>query len=82
MDMEYSILVDFYQKIEETKSRIAMTDLLVALFKKTPREVVYLTQGKLRPDYEGIELGIAEKLTMRALAMALGLSIKDIERES
>jgi len=85
MDMEYSILVDFYQKIEETTSRIAMTDLLVALFKKTPREVidkvVYLTQGKLRPDYEGIELGIAEKLTMRALAMALGLSIKDIERE-
>ena len=31
-------------------------------------------QGKLRPDYEGVELGIAEKLALRALATASGQS--------
>ncbi len=84
-DLEYSILAEFYQKIEETTSRIAMTDLLVALFKKTPSDVIdkviYLTQGKLRPDYEGVELGIAERLMMRALALSLGTSVKEIENE-
>ena len=85
MDLEYSVLADVYEKIEATTGRIAMTEYLVALFKKTPPEVVdkvvYLTQGKLYPDYVGIELGIAEKLAMRALALALGTGVGEIERE-
>ncbi len=85
MDLEYSVLADVYEKIEATTGRIAMTEYLVALFKKTPPEVVdkvvYLTQGKLYPDYVGIEFGIAEKLAMRALALALGIGVGEIERE-
>jgi len=85
MDLEYSFLADTYEKIEATTSRTAMTDYLVVLFSKTPPEVidkvVYLTQGKLYPDYIGIELGIAEKMAMRALATAIGVSIKVIEQE-
>ncbi|HDI31318.1 MAG TPA: ATP-dependent DNA ligase [Thermofilum sp.] len=85
MDLEYSVLADFYEKIEKTSSRLAMTDHLVALLKKTPTEiidkVIYLTQGKLRPDYEGIELGVAEKLALRAVAQALGVNIKRAEEE-
>ena len=73
MDLEYSFLADTYEKIEKITGRIAMTEYLVNLFSKTPSEiidkVVYLTQGKLYPDYVGIELGIAEKLAMRALAI-------------
>ena len=85
MDLEYSFLADTYEKIEKITSRIAMTEYLVNLFSKTPSEiidkVVYLTQGKLHPDYVGIELGIAEKLAMRALAIAVGVSISTIEAE-
>ncbi len=85
MDLEYSLLADTYEKIEATTSRTAMTDYLVVLFSKTPPEVidkvVYLTQGKLYPDYVGVELGIAEKLAMRALAMAIGVSVSLIEKE-
>ncbi|RLE51683.1 MAG: ATP-dependent DNA ligase [Candidatus Methanomethylicota archaeon] len=83
--MEYSVIVDVYEKIEATTKRLEMTDLLVSLLSKTPKEiidkVIYLTQGKLYPDYVGIELGIAEKLAMRALAIASGLSLKEIENE-
>src|SRR5438093_3809618 len=54
-----------------------MTELLVGLLRMTPREdlekVVYLTQGRIHPDYEGIELGLAEKMVMRVLTHATGL---------
>ncbi|MEM0232793.1 MAG: ATP-dependent DNA ligase [Candidatus Nezhaarchaeales archaeon] len=83
--MEYSILVTFYEKIESTTKRLEMTDLLVTLFKKTPPtiidKVVYLTQGRLYPEYVGIELGVAEKLALRALSMATGLSLEELEAE-
>ena len=49
-----------------------MTEILSSLFRDTPKSdlpiLAYLMQGKLRPDYEGVELGIAEKLALRALA--------------
>ena len=53
--------------------------------KKTPHEViskiVYLIQGKLRPDFEGVELGVAEKLAIRAISKSSGIAIKKIEEE-
>jgi DNA ligase-1 len=82
-DLDYSLLVGFYEKIEATSSRLAMTDLLVALFKGTPPEVidklVYLTRGTLGPDYAAPELGVAEKLALRAVVQALGLGVKEVE---
>ena len=76
--MDYAIIADAYEKIEATAKRLEMTDLLVELLKKTPRDiiarVVYLTQGKLYPDFMGIEMGVAEKLAIKALARASGQS--------
>jgi DNA ligase-1 len=74
--MDYAVIADAYEKIEATTKRLEMTDLLVELLKKTPKEViskvVYLTQGKLYPDFMGIEIGIAEKLAIKALVRASG----------
>ena len=68
--------------MEKTASRIALTNYLVDLFSRTPAEiidkVVYLIQGKLRPDYEGVELGIAEKMALRALSISSGKKISSI----
>jgi len=62
-----------------------MTDYLVELFKKTPKnlidKVVYLTQGKLYPDFMGIEIGIAEKLAIKAVARAAGRKMQEIEND-
>ncbi len=81
--MRYSLIADGYGKIEATTKRLEMTDLLVTLLKQTPKDlidkVVYLTQGKLYPDFVGIEIGIAEKLAIRAVAKAAGYSEKEIE---
>ena len=83
--MEFSILADSFNKMESTRKRLELTQYLVELFEKTPHEViskiVYLLQGKLRPDFEGIELGVAEKLAMRAISKSSGIPIKKIEEE-
>ena len=71
--------------MEETPKRLELTKLLVDLFEKTPQEliskIVYLIQGKLRPDFEGIELGIGEKLAIRAISKSSGIPIKRIEED-
>ncbi|MCV0392467.1 MAG: ATP-dependent DNA ligase [Nitrosopumilus sp.] len=83
--MEFSILADSFFKMESTAKRLELTKILVELFEKTPHNViskiVYLLQGKLRPDFEGIELGVAEKLAIRAIAKSSGIQIKKIEDE-
>ena len=80
--MLYSKVVEAYEKIEATTKRLEMTDLLIQLFKQTPKDeidrLVYLTQGKVHPDYMGIELGLAEKLVIRVLAQATGLSEDEV----
>ncbi|TMI52916.1 ATP-dependent DNA ligase [Candidatus Bathyarchaeota archaeon] len=74
--MLYSRIVETYAKIEATTKRLEITRLLVELIDDTPQSiidrVVYLTQGKLYPDFLGIELGVAEKLLFRALATVTG----------
>ncbi len=82
--MRYAVLVDAYEKLEATTKRLEMTDLLVSLFHEVPQDelerVVYLTRGRVFPDYAGIELGLAEKLAIRAIAQASGDREEDIER--
>lgn len=85
--MRYSKLAEAYEDLESTTKRLAMTDILVRLFKETPVDVIdkviYLTQGKLHPDWMGLpELGLAEKMAARAIAVASGRESKDVLRES
>lgn len=83
--MEFAVLAESFNKMESTRKRLELTQFLVELFEKTPHDViskiVYLIQGKLRPDFEGIELGVAEKLTIRAISKSSGIPIKKIEDE-
>jgi len=83
--VRYSSIADAYEKIEATTKRLEMTDYLVEILKETPTnlidKVVYLTQGKLYPDFVGIEIGIAEKLAIRTVARAAGHREKDIEAD-
>jgi DNA ligase-1 len=74
--LHYSRLVDAYESISKTTKRLEITSLLVELLKQTPAsiidKVVYLTEGKLYPDYLGIEIGIAEKLAIKCISAVVG----------
>jgi len=69
--------------MENTSKRIELTNILDELLKKTPKKIipniVYLLQGIIRPNFEGVELGVAEKLAIRAISKSSGLPIKKIE---
>ena len=81
--MNYASVADAYEGIEATTKRLEMTDLLVKLLRSTPKQeinkIVYLTQGKIYPDFVGVEIGVAEKLALKALARASGRTEKEIE---
>jgi DNA ligase-1 len=83
--VDYAVIADAYDKIEATTKRLEMTDLLVGLLKNTPKDViakvVYLTQGKIYADFVGLEIGVAEKLAIKALARASGRRQKEIEED-
>lgn len=85
MTMRFIELANSYEVIEATPSRTLMTYHLVDLLKKTPSDiidkVVYLTEGKLYPAFFGIELGMAEKMALRSLSSATGMSQDKIENE-
>lgn len=69
-------LAQYFQKIEETRSRIVMTQMLADLFEKAgPDEIgkiCCLLQGRVVPLYEALEFGIADKFVIRAIAQAYG----------
>ncbi len=83
--MKFSLVADTLGYMENTTKRLELTQHLVDLFKITPPDiiskVIYLLQGKLRPDHEGVEIGIAEKIAIKALSKSSAISIKKIEEE-
>jgi len=82
--MLYSTLVETYEKLEATTKRLEMTDILAELLAEaTPDElekVIYLTQGKIHPDWTGEpEIGMAEKMVIETIVKATGLKKEKVE---
>ena len=77
------MLAGAFDRMTKTTSRIELTNILVEVFKKTPVELVsrvaYLTQGKLYPDFAGIEIGMAEKTAIKALEKSYAAESKKIK---
>ncbi len=83
--MDYSIIADAYSRLENTPKRLEMMDILAELFISTPKEdlakVVYLSQGKIGPDFSGLELGLADKLALKAVAFTTGQPEIELEQK-
>jgi len=59
-----------------------LIDRLAALLAETPQEllptVCYLCQGLVAPEFAGVDLGLAEKLALRAVATATGIEPEQV----
>jgi len=81
--MYFSEFAEALAKLSETTKRLEMIDILANLFRKTDKnlidKIVYMIQGKIHPDYVGIEIGIAEKLAARAISSVSGASVEKVE---
>ncbi len=83
--MDFLAIAEIFEDMHKTNSRLVLIDHLVTLFKKTPvntiKKIIYLLQGNLSPASEGIELGLGEKLTIKAIAESTGISVKEVEEK-
>ena len=83
--MKFSQLVSSFEQIELTSKRLEIFSILANLFKAVERseidKVVYLLQGELLPPFHGIDIGIAEKYLLRAIAKCCSLEGDDLLKE-
>ncbi|MGP8110713.1 MAG: ATP-dependent DNA ligase [Thermoplasmata archaeon] len=84
--MQFADLAAAYERLEATPKRLEMRTILAELFRPLRSvelaEVVYLSQGQLRPEYEGVELGVADSLARRAVALATGTAEAVVARQT
>ncbi len=80
--MKYEIVAEAYHDLEEVSSRLALIDRLAALVAQTPAgllpTVCYLCQGLIAPEFAGVDLGLAEKMAVRAVAAATGVDAEQV----
>ncbi len=76
--MKFQVVSETFQTIEQTSSRLEMTQLLADLFKKaTPDEaeiISYFSLGELYPPYKNLQFNIAEKLMIPVVARLLDIA--------
>ena len=74
--MRYLIVAEAYRDLEQATGRLVLTERLAALLAQTPAEllptVCYLCQGLIAPEFAGVDLGLAEKMAVRAVGAATG----------
>jgi DNA ligase-1 len=74
--VKYETVAEAYRDLEQATGRLALTERLAALLAGTPDEllptVCYLCQGLIAPEFAGVDLGLAEKLAVRAVATTTG----------
>lgn len=74
--MKFSKLTEYFEKLENTSSRLSLIDILSDLFKHTDKDeidkIIYLTQGRIAPFFAPVEIGMADKTVASAVAIAYG----------
>ncbi len=81
--MDFADIASTFDRLESTSARLEMTDILAEFFGRCPadelRSIIYLSQGKLHPDFYGVELGMADKLVLKAISLTSGKPDSTVE---
>ena len=83
--MEFAKLSQYFEKLEQTSSRLALIAILSELFRsiESPDEVekvCYLVQGRVAPFFVALEMGMAEKTVAKAIAIAYNTSQEQVSK--
>jgi len=83
--MDYKRLTACYEAIDKTTKRLQKTAVIVELLKElSPKEypaVLLLLQGRIFPVWSQQKIGMAAKLVAKAISIATGMTIEEIEQE-
>ena len=82
--MYFETLAETFERLEATSSRLTLTSILATMLKKADPDdidkVIYFIQGELLPSWYGEpEIGISEKLLIKAISLATGVSESEVE---
>ncbi len=79
--MKYSVLVGVYERLEATTKRLEKTFVLSEFLKTADDldKVMLLVQGKLFPNWDQRELGMAARLLLKSISVATGAPAEKIE---
>jgi DNA ligase-1 len=81
-EMKFAKLAGIFHRLEGVSSSLAMIDILADFFPKiSPEEAkisAYLLRGEIAPAYEGLEIGLAEKMVIRAIILSQNVSAQKI----
>ena len=83
--MEYSKLVEVYEEINKTTKRLEKTYIISEFLKEVilddMENVVLLLEGRVFPNYDSREIGIAARTMLKSLSAATGINADKIESE-
>lgn len=84
--MKFYRLAEYFERLEATTKRLEMFEILSELFKETSSanidSIIYLSQGRLLPPFKDIEIGMSEKLLIRAISEAANTPTRLVEESS
>jgi DNA ligase 1 len=80
--VRYEVVAEAYRDLEQISSRLALIERMATLLGQTPSgllpTVCYLCQDLIAPQFAGVDLGLAEKLAIRAVATATGTAPEQV----
>ncbi|MFH0830097.1 MAG: ATP-dependent DNA ligase [Candidatus Aenigmatarchaeota archaeon] len=83
--MRYSELADIYEELENESGKIAKTEVIAKLLKQAQPEIlpklVMLLIGRVQPIWGAAELGMADRMVIRAIAKASGESEEKVAKK-
>ncbi|MAE42898.1 hypothetical protein CMO93_03940 [Candidatus Woesearchaeota archaeon] len=83
--MQYSKLIEIYEKLEATSKRLEKTFIISKFLKNIKEEdlepTILLLQGRVFPEWDERKVGVASRLVLKAINKATGMDVNKIEKE-
>ncbi|MCK5149998.1 ATP-dependent DNA ligase [Candidatus Pacearchaeota archaeon] len=80
--MKYQKLAEFYEQASSTTKRLEKTEFLSKFLKElSERDVMYLLEGSIYPEYDERRIGISNQLAIKAISKSTGVEGKKVIHE-
>lgn len=82
--MLYKKLAELYESLSSTTKRLEKIDILskfLGHLSEEDREVMYLLEGDIYPEYDERKIGISNQLAIKAISKSSGTEIKKVVQE-
>src|SRR3989344_3073031 len=82
--MQYKKLAELYEQLGSTTKRLEKIDILSKFLKnlhESDRDVLYLLNGNIYPEYDEKKIGISNQLVIKAISKATGISESSVVKE-